>query len=195
MKISPGIYLSIFYWLITVVFTIDIFVNYLFPPADVSQQYNIKEKRRWYLKTWFIIDLLAVTPFTFILPFRALGIFRLLKFIRVAQYMHYIRQRAIRYGDYLVLGFFIFWLLLFAHWLTCGWIYLRDLPADADNITKYISSLYWVIETLTTVGYGETTALTNAQQIYAMIIMLAGVGIYGFIIGNVANLLSKRNPA
>ena len=25
--------------------------------------------------------------------------------------------------------------------------------------------------------------------------MLAGVGVYGFIIGNVANLLSKRNPA
>jgi len=84
---------------------------------------------------------------------------------------------------------------LFAHWLTCGWIYLRDIPAAADNVTKYISSLYWVIETLTTVGYGETTALTNAQKIYAMIIMLAGVGVYGFIIGNVANLLSKRNPA
>ena len=95
IKISPGIYLSFFYWLITVVFTIDIFVNYLFPPADVSQQYNIKEKRRRYLKTWFIIDLLAVIPFTFIHPFRALGIFRLLKFIRVAQYMHYVRQKAI----------------------------------------------------------------------------------------------------
>ncbi|MGB5849016.1 MAG: ion transporter [Ignavibacteriaceae bacterium] len=195
MKISPGIYLSIFYWLITVVFTIDILVNYLFPHTDVSQHSNIKEKREQYLKTWFIIDLLAAIPFLFVFPVLAIGVFRLLKLIRVAQYMHHTRQRAIRYGDFLILGFFIFWLLLFAHWLACGWIYLRDFPADADNLTKYVTSLYWVIETLTTVGYGETTPLTNAQHIYAMIIMLAGVGVYGFIIGNVANLLSKRNPA
>ncbi|MCZ6702196.1 MAG: ion transporter [Ignavibacteria bacterium] len=147
-----------------------------------------------YLQTWFIVDLLASIPFTFIYPIPALGIFRLLKLIRVAQYMHYVRQRAIRYSDYLVLGFFIFWLLLLAHWLACGWIVLRSFPAVQDNITKYITSLYWVIETLTTVGYGETTPLTNAQRIYAILIMLTGVGTYGFIIGNVANLLSKRNP-
>ena len=195
MNISPGIYLSIFYWLITLIFIMDIFINYLFPIFDVSQQINIKEARSRYLKSWFIVDLLAAIPFLFVFPILALGVFRLLKFIRVAQYMHYMRQRAIRYGDYLLLGYFIFWLLLFAHWLTCGWIYLRVFPVDADNVTKYITSLYWVIETLTTVGYGETTPITNAQHIYAMIIMLAGVGVYGFIIGNVANLLSKRNPA
>ena len=195
MNISPGIYLSIFYWLITLIFTIDILINYLFPTFDVSQQINIKKARLRYLKSWFIVDLLAAIPFLFIFPVLALGVFRLLKFVRVAQYMHHTRQRAIRYGDYLLLGFFIFWLLLFAHWLTCGWIYLRTFPVDADNVTKYITSLYWVIETLTTVGYGETTPITNAQHIYAMIIMLTGVGVYGFIIGNVANLLSKRNPA
>ena len=195
MQITPGTFLSIFYWLTTLIFIMDIFINYLFPTFDVSQQINIKEARSQYLKSWIIIDLLSAIPVLYIIPFSSVGIIRLIKFIRVAQYMHQIRQRAIRYGDYLVLGFFIFWLLLFAHWLACGWIYLRDFPVDANNLTKYITSLYWVIETLTTVGYGETTALTNAQRIYAMIIMLTGVGVYGFIIGNVANLLSKRNPA
>jgi len=195
MKISPGIFLSTFYWFTTLIFIIDIFINYLFPTFDVSQQINMKEARSQYLKSWIIIDLLAAIPFLYVFPVSSIGVIRLLKFIRVAQYMHQIRQRAIRYGDYLVLGFFIFWLLLFAHWLTCGWIYLRDFPVSADDITKYITSLYWVIETLTTVGYGETTPLTTAQHIYAMLIMLAGVGVYGFIIGNVANLLSKRNPA
>ena len=195
MNISPGIYLSIFYWLITLIFIMDIFINYLFPTFDVSQQINIKEAKSRYLRSWFVVDLLAAIPFLLIFPVLALGVFKLLKFIRVAQYMHHMHQRAIRYGDYLLLGFFIFWLLLFAHWLTCGWIYLRVFPVDSDNVTKYITSLYWVIETLTTVGYGETTPITNAQYIYAMIIMLTGVGVYGFIIGNVANLLSKRNPA
>ena len=195
LHLSPRVSLTFVYWFVTIIFTADIFVNYLSPQVDVSQQINIKEARSRYLKSWFIVDLLAAIPFLFIFPILALGVFRLLKFIRVAQYMHYMRQRAIRYGDYLLLGFFIFWLLLLAHWLACGWVYLRKFPDEMLNITRYVTSLYWVIETLTTVGYGETTPLTNAQHIYAMIIMLAGVGVYGFIIGNVANLLSKRNPA
>jgi len=194
LNLSAEISLTFFYWLITAIFFADILINYISPPQDASTQYDVKQARIHYLQTWFIVDLLASILFAFIYPIPALGIFRLLKLIRVAQYMHYVRQRAIRYSDYLVLGFFIFWLLLVAHWLACGWIVLRSFPAVQDNITKYITSLYWVIETLTTVGYGETTPLTNAQRIYAILIMLTGVGTYGFIIGNVANLLSKRNP-
>ena len=68
------------------------------------------------------------------------GVFRLFKFARVGQYMHIIRQRAVRLGDYLLLGFFIFWLLLIAHWLACGWIYLRGFPEAMGNLTKYFTS-------------------------------------------------------
>jgi len=195
LDISPGLSLTFFYWLITLIFTADIFINYFSPTRDVEHQVDIKEPRSKYLKSWFIVDLFAAIPFAFIFSAAPLGLFRLMKLLRTAQFMRYLRQRAISFGDYLTLGFFIFWLLLLAHWLACGWIFLRGFPDDTDNLTKYITSLYWVIETLTTVGYGETTPLTNAQHIYAMIIMLAGVGTYGFIIGNVANLLSKRNPA
>jgi len=195
LNISHGFPLTFFYWLITLIFTADIFINYFSPPIDVAHQDDIKEAQSKYLKSWFVVDLFAAIPLSFIFAIPVFGIFRLLKFIRVVKFMRYLRHRAIIFGDYIVLGFFVFWLLLLAHWLACGWIYLRGFPGDIDNVTKYITSLYWVVETLTTVGYGETTPLTNAQYIYAMIIMLAGVGTYGFIIGNVANILSKGNPA
>jgi voltage-gated potassium channel len=195
LGISTVTTLNFIYWLVTIIFIIDILINYLSPQVDVSQQYDLKEARARYLKTMFIVDILAAIPFIFILPIPALGIIRLLKFIRVAQFMRYLRQRAVKIGDYLTLSFFIFWILLLAHWLACGWIYLRKFPDEMQNVSRYVTSLYWVIETLTTVGYGETTPETNIQHIYAIIIMLAGVGAYGFIIGNVANLLSKRNPA
>jgi hypothetical protein len=184
LNISHGFSLTFFYWLISLVFTVDIFINCLFPPINLEHHTDIKEARSKYLKSWFII---------FAVP--ALEILRLLKFMRVIQFMRYLRQRAIILGDYLILVFFVFWLILLAHWLACGWINLRGFAEDTDNVSKYITSLYWVIETLTTVGYGETTPLTNAQYIFAMIIMLVGVGTYGFIIGNVANILSKSNPA
>ena len=193
--ISHGFSLTFFYWLISLVFTVDIFINYFFPPVNLVHNADIKEARSKYLKSWFIVDLFAAIPFSFIFGIPVLEILRLLKFARVIQFMHYLRQRAIILGDYLILAFFVFWLILLAHWLACGWIYLRGFSESIDNVTKYVTSLYWVIETLTTVGYGETTPLTNAQYIFAMIIMLVGVGTYGFIIGNVANILAKSNPA
>jgi len=125
----------------------------------------------------------------------ALGILRLLKFTRVAQFMHSWRQRSVKFSDYLILGFFIYWLMIVTHWLACGWIALRHFPFPANSLTSYINSLYWVIETITTVGYGEMAPQNNLQHIYAIFIMLAGVGVYGFIIGNIANILSKRNPS
>ena len=55
----------------------------------------------------------------------------------------------------------------------------------------YLEALNWCITTLTTVGYGDVTPTTQAQTIYTMATMILGVGIYGYVIGNVANLLTK----
>jgi voltage-gated potassium channel len=59
----------------------------------------------------------------------------------------------------------------------------------------YLNALYWCITTLTTVGYGDVTPATPNQTIYTMVVMLLGVGVYGYIIGNVANLLARMDMA
>lgn len=183
------------YWFITAIFTIDIFI-YLFPEKSLNSEQNYETvNRKDYLKGWFAVDFIAAIPFMFIFNLPALGILRLLKFTRIAQYMHLWRQRSVKFGDYLILGFFIYWLMIVTHWLTCGWIALRNYPFGSDSLTNYVKSLYWVIETITTVGYGDVVPQNNIQHIYAMMIMLGGVGVYGFVIGNIANILSKRNPA
>jgi hypothetical protein len=40
---------------------------------------------------------------------------------------------------------------------------LGGVPAEADLVTQYVQALYWGISTLTTVGYGDVRARTNAQ--------------------------------
>ena len=42
--------------------------------------------------------------------------------------------------------------------------------------------------TLATVGYGDIVPKTNPQTMYTMVVMLLGVGVYGYVIGNVTNL-------
>jgi voltage-gated potassium channel len=93
------------------------------------------------------------------------------------------------------LGFFIYWFALTAHWLACGWLALGGIPEAPDTLSRYLYGLYWCVTTLATVGYGDITPKTNLQMIYAMVVMILGVGIYGYVIGNVTSLLANLDMA
>lgn len=94
-----------------------------------------------------------------------------------------------------MLVFFAFWLLITAHWLACGWLALGGIDTPGDEFTHYLRSLYWCITTLATVGYGDIVPRTSPQMLYAMGVMLLGVGLYGYVVGNVANLLANLDMA
>jgi hypothetical protein len=103
------------------------------------------------------------------------------------------RRRDLKRNDFVYILFFLFWTTLAAHWLACGWDALEPVKATEDKLTVYIDSMYWTVQTLTTVGYGDNVPETNGQMIYSMVVMMFGVGIYGWLIGNIAGILSKRD--
>src|SRR5262249_15017745 len=141
------------------------------------------------------VDILGAIPFRIVPGAGWLEVLRLLKLARVGQLIGRWRQHFLQHGTTLLLGFFVFWLLLIAHWLACGWLALGGIEGQFDQTTRYVRALYWCITTLATVGYGDIVPKTNAQTIYAMVCMLLGVGIYGYVVGNVANLLANLDRA
>lgn len=58
---------------------------------------------------------------------------------------------------------------------------------------KYITSLYWSIQTLTTVGYGDVSAVSIPEQIIAILWMIIGVGFYSITISNISILILDLN--
>ena len=62
-------------------------------------------------------------------------------------------------------------------------------PNGGDYWTKYTSSLYWAIATLTGVGYGDISARTTSERIIAIIASIGGSTVFGFIIGNIATIM------
>ncbi|MBI5584330.1 MAG: cyclic nucleotide-binding domain-containing protein [Deltaproteobacteria bacterium] len=188
------------------IYSWEILVTLLFGADLVYQQVSLRhaqEEAFPHLRTvpaksrgfWLAVDLLSALPlgFTGLSPFWS-GL-RCLKLLRVAQTMHQWRQRILKFSDLLKLAFFAFWLLLISHWLACGWLALIADRATGDPLTRYLSALHWVIETLTSVGFGEIVPVTNGQRLYSIVIMLTGVGVYGYVIGSMAGILAKRDPA
>lgn len=142
---------------------------------------------RW----WLAVDVLSALPLGRALGLGSAALLRLIKLTHLLRYMGGWRRRRLLHPVAMRLGFFFFWMSLSAHWLACGWIYLGGSSSDLGTDSVYLGALYWCVTTLTTVGYGDITPSTPPQAIYTMVVMLLGVGVYGYVIGNVASLLSK----
>jgi hypothetical protein len=72
------------------------------------------------------------------------------------------------------------------------WVTRNNLH-DSSSIVKYITSLYWVIQTFLTIGYGDIGAETYTERIIAIFSMFAGVILFSLIIGAITAVLSEMD--
>jgi CRP-like cAMP-binding protein len=145
----------------------------------------------WQWFGWGLIDLIAAVPIGPLFGTGAIQLIRLVKLIRVAQFFRAIRQQEVTHATTLTLTAFVFWLLVLIHWLCTGWMGIYGVNAERDMQTNYVSALYWVVTTLTSVGYGDIVPVTNGQRLYAILVQLSGIGVFGYVIGNVVSIISR----
>ena len=186
----------LFDWLLTVVFAVDMLLHLVRATKIGERSLPGKSKltgmASW---RWFLVDLCAAVPFAAFSSSPLFHLFRLAKMARLAERMGRWQQPESRHPTVVRLALFSFWLVLSAHWIACGWLGLHGGTPGLDQTTNYLRALYWCVTTLTTVGYGDITPATNGEMLYTMMVMLLGVGVYGYVIGNVASLLTNIDPA
>ncbi len=190
---------------ITAVFVFDIVLAF---NTSFLSQGKVTDDRRLvasrYLRGSFALDLAAALPVWLIIiavappasnPTYLLGLNVLLKLLRINRTLRKIAGNAIN-PAILRLFLLVFWILLAAHFVACGWIYIGGGDSvGVSNGERYLTAYYWTITTLTTIGYGDITPEAPRQIIYVIIIELLGAGMYGLVIGNIANLIANIDVA
>ena len=47
---------------------------------------------------------------------------------------------------------------------------------------QYVTSIYWAITTMITVGYGDIVPITKTERIFAMFIMILACGVFAYTV-------------
>lgn len=144
-----------------------------------------------------VVDFLAAIPFDLIFYIfgfagasRGLKLLRMVRLVRIFKFLSIVNSLPL-IPRWLKISLVSVGSLILIHWFTCIWIVFHPLEAGADRTSYYITCFYWTVTTLTTVGYGDITPKTNAGRIYTMFVMFVGVGVYGFVIGNISRIFAE----
>lgn len=86
-------------------------------------------------------------------------------------------------------------------WLLIGenihnsWIsyYIQNGFQLPDRSAKYITSLYWTVTTLATVGYGDVKGRTTIEYVFNMFVEFIGIAFFSYAMSSVQSILLKDN--
>jgi hypothetical protein len=194
---TPPMLLEIaFDFLISFISIINIYLHFH------DTEHDPKQIQSWY-KLTLLLDLICILPlslFAFVAFDTTVGWILMMNLLS-ARHIRQIKP-FLDYFDslqpitYRLVPVVIF-LPLLVHLIACGWIGLGSGTAvlDDDKIFTYVKAVYWSFTTLTTVGYGDISAKTISQMLYTCGVQVVGVGVFGFILSNVAGLLARSDAA
>ena len=156
----------------------------------ITRLMDSDNKKRFFLKNW--TELIAAIPFDLImLPFvlnyaRFLRLFRVLKFIKVIALFSQFFETIDVFLKKTHLDEIFGVTLLVVLASTLG-LYLFD-----PSINSLFDSLWFVLSTITTVGYGDVLPQSGPGKIIGLIILIVGVLIFSTITGAIASYFARR---
>ncbi|GFQ05777.1 potassium channel akt1 [Phtheirospermum japonicum] len=196
-------------------FFIDIILTFFVAYLDTSTYLfvdNPKLIARKYATTWLAFDVISIIPSELARkispkPLQTYGLFNMLRLWRLrrvgALFARLEKDRNFNY--FMVRCCRLVCVTLFTVHCAACFNYLlaatyRDkkdtwLGAAMDDFPhrslwiRYVTSIYWSITTLTTVGYGDLHAENTREMVFNIFYMLFNLGLTSYLIGNMTNLV------
>lgn len=172
--------------------------------ADPAYARPFAGRLRYAIGFFSVIDLIAILPFYLVFIFhgvdlRGLRLFRLLRIFKLMRHFHganllldVLRRKR---QELLVSLMLVVILLLVSSTL----IYVAEHDAQPKVFSSIVVTMWWAIETLSTVGYGDMAPVTFFGRLLGGLIALLGIGMFalpaGILAQGLAEAIHHRNQS
>ena len=148
-----------------------------------------QKKLEYIISPFAIIDLLAILPAY--RPLRILRIFMLFRLFKVLRYTKSVNNflSIIKTKKFEILTLLI--LVGFITFIGGAVIYVFEYHKN-PNIHNFFDALYWSLVTISTVGYGDISPVTNEGRVLTMFLILAGIGFISFATSIIASAFAEK---
>ncbi|KAK3033875.1 hypothetical protein RJ639_032780, partial [Escallonia herrerae] len=196
-------------------FAIDIILTFFVAYLDKATYLIIDNPKQiaWrYVKTWLIFDVISTIPSELARsvlpsPLEEYGYFNMLRLWRLrrvsAMFARLEKDRNFNYfwvrcAKLICVtlfavhcaGCFIYLLAVRHHDPSKTWIGAVMQNFQQESLwTRYVTSIYWSITTLSSTGYGDIHPVNTAEKLFDIFYMLFNLGLTAYLIGNMTQLV------
>nr|KYP51148.1 Potassium channel AKT1 [Cajanus cajan] len=196
-------------------FAVDIVLTFFVAYIDKTTYLIVDEPKQiaWkYARTWLAFDVISIIPSELVQkispsPLQSYGLFNMLRLWRLRRVSALFSklEKDRNYNYFWVRCAKLIAVTLFAvHCAACFYYLIAAryhdpkktwIGATMDNFlqhslwSRYVTSIYWSITTLTTVGYGDLHPVNSREMIFDIFYMLFNLGLTAYLIGNMTNLV------
>jgi voltage-gated potassium channel Kch len=171
--------------IVTVLYIINAILTVIFMSDFLYRFFTTNSKKRYFIHEYGWADFLASMPFAQFKVFRLFRIFRVYRLLHKYGMHGIIRELLSNRGSGALLTIFFLTICV----LEFGSIAILSAEASSPEakITTASDAIWWIMETITTVGYGDVYPVTNEGRIVGVVVMVVGIGLFSTIAGFLAN--------
>ena len=143
---------------------------------------------RYAFSPYAIVDLVSILPvLAGVFDTRSLRLIRWLRILKLARFLEEDRWLG-REGLIIARIVFTLFSIVFIY---SGAIYQVEHPIDPRIFSTFLDAMYFSVVTMTTVGFGDITPLSNAGRLVTLLMILAGITLIPWQIGELVRQLIR----
>lgn len=188
-------------WLQTTCYILEGFFTFFFTLEYIARVWCSPEPKKYIFSFFGIVDLLATLPpylsffFGNARYMMIIRMFRLIRVFRVFKLFNFMSEgnmllRSLQMSMKKILVFFLFVVIMIVTLGTVMYVFESNVPDS--KFSSIPQSIYWAAVTMTTVGYGDMTPVTDAGRFFATVVMVLGYTIIAVPTGIVSSEMIKE---
>lgn len=171
---------------------INILILNLFAVEYLLRLWSAQNRIHYIFSFYSIVDLIAILPFfmgTIDISFiRLLRWFRILRLIRYMDRKFLFAHVSTEDGAIFTRILFTLFVIIFVY---SGLIYQVEHPANSKVFGTFVDAMYFSIVTMTTVGFGDVTPVSQIGRLLTILMILTGIALIPWQIGDLIKRIIK----